>query len=218
MTPPAEDGHDQLAHAVEVMGRIRRDGQWESEQTHASLLSYLVEETWELVDAVEGGDRDEIVSELGDLLLQVLFHSAIGAERPRDPFDVHDVAASLLDKLRDRAPYWFTEEGAAGLSAQEQDRLWQEAKARRRAERAADTATAGIFDGLSWSQPALALGQEVLARARRAGVAEEEIPEDVRTVRVEARSDLFTGGAESAELAYRARLREFVSRIEESRG
>ena len=213
MTTPPDYGEDPLAYAVEIMGRIRRDGRWESAQTHSSLLSYLVEETWELVDAVEGGDRGEIVSELGDLLLQVLFHSAIGAERDEEPFDVRDVATALLDKLRDRAPYWFTEEGAAGLSSADQDRLWQEAKARRRtAETGAGTETGarGVFDGISWTQPALALGQDVLARARQVGVPEEEIPEGLSVVRVEPRSG-------SAELAYRARLRRFVDQIEESR-
>ena len=106
-------GGDRLAEAVALMTRIRRDGRWESEQTHESLLPYLLEESWELVDAVADGDRAELVSELGDLLLQVLFHSAIAAEHPEEPFDVQDVAGALLDKLRRRAPYWFTEEGDA---------------------------------------------------------------------------------------------------------
>ena len=101
---------DRLAEAVAVMARIRRDGDWESAQTHASLLPYLVEESWELVDAVADGDRDELVSELGDLLLQVLFHAAIGAERAEGSFDIQDVAGSLLDKLRRRAPYWFDDD------------------------------------------------------------------------------------------------------------
>lgn len=110
-------GRDRLSEAVEVMAQIRRHGQWESSQTHDSLLPYLIEESWELVDAVADGDRDDVVSELGDLLLQVLFHSAIGAERPAGTFDVQDVAGALLDKLRRRAPYWFDDSSSVGLDA-----------------------------------------------------------------------------------------------------
>ncbi|MDV8001066.1 MazG nucleotide pyrophosphohydrolase domain-containing protein [Rhodococcus sp. IEGM 1408] len=169
------------------MTRIRRDGEWESAQTHASLLPYLLEESWELVDAVADGDRDELVSELGDLLLQVLFHSAIGAERSQGAFDIHDVAGALLDKLRRRAPYWFTEDtgatglGAVGLNAAEQDRLWQEAKAAERVGRP----PRGVVEGIPWDLPALALGQKVLERARSAGIPDELVPEEMRVVRVD---------------------------------
>ncbi|AVZ41232.1 nucleoside triphosphate hydrolase [Dietzia sp. JS16-p6b] len=164
------------------MGRIRRDGEWEAAQTHASLLPYLLEESWELVDAVADGDRDEMVSELGDLLLQVLFHAAIGEGRAEGSFDIDDVAGALLDKLRRRAPYWFTAEGAAGLDATEQDRLWQEAKAAERADRP----PRGVVDGIPWDMPALALGQKVLARARAAGVPGDLVPSRMRVVQVDA--------------------------------
>ncbi|WP_309234176.1 MazG nucleotide pyrophosphohydrolase domain-containing protein, partial [Dietzia sp. SYD-A1] len=173
---------DRLAEAIEVMGRIRRDGEWEAAQTHASLLPYLLEESWELVDAVADGDRDELVSELGDLLLQVLFHAAIGEGRAEGSFDIDDVAGALLDKLRRRAPYWFTAEGAAGLDTTEQDRLWQEAKAAERADRP----PRGVVDGIPWDMPALALGQKVLARARAAGVPGDLVPSRMRVVQVDA--------------------------------
>ena len=172
---------DRLAEAVEVMARIRRDGEWEAAQTHASLLPYLLEESWELVDAVADGDRDELISELGDLLLQVLFHAAIGEERAEGAFDIHDVAGALLDKLRRRAPYWFTADGAVGLDAAEQDRLWQEAKAAERSGRP----PRGVVDGIPWDMPALALGQKVLARARSAGVPDELVPAQMRVVHVD---------------------------------
>ncbi|MFN3602956.1 MAG: MazG nucleotide pyrophosphohydrolase domain-containing protein [Dietzia sp.] len=225
---------DRLAEAVEVMARIRRDGEWESAQTHASLLPYLLEESWELVDAVADGDRDELVSELGDLLLQVLFHAAIGAERAEESFDIQDVATALLDKLRRRAPYWFTGDGAAGpgsahLDAAEQDRLWQEAKAAERADRP----PRGVVDGIPWDMPALALGQKVLARARSAGVPDELVPARMRVVHVDPVGlfrELATGGRDdgtgtgtgsctdtgtvhesgSAEVAYRQVVREFA--------
>lgn len=208
-----------LSEAVEVMARIRRDGEWESAQTHASLLPYLLEESWELVDAVADGDRDELVSELGDLLLQVLFHSAIGAERSQDSFDIHDVAGALLDKLRRRAPYWFADdEGAAGLDAAEQDRLWQEAKTAERADRP----PRGVVDGIPWNMPALALGQKVLERARSAGIPDELVPEEMRVVRVDpaglfrerpARAGDDSG---SAEVAYRQTVRRFAHELREA--
>ena len=195
---PEPTGDDPLLEAVRLMGRIRREGDWEAAQTHESLLAFLVEETWELVDAVAAGDRAEMRSELGDLLLQVLFHAAIAAEDPDDPFDVRDVARALLDKLRRRAPYWFTgEEGAP--DAEEQGRLWQAAK---RVERGEERPR-GVLEGVSWRQPALSLGQQVLARARAAGVPADLVPAALTTVRV--------GDDEtSAELAYRAAVRAFA--------
>ncbi|KAA0919236.1 MazG nucleotide pyrophosphohydrolase domain-containing protein [Dietzia sp. ANT_WB102] len=228
-------GGDRLVEAVEVMARIRRDGKWESAQTHASLLPYLLEESWELVDAVADGDRAELVSELGDLLLQVLFHAAIGAEHPEQPFDIQDVAGALLDKLRRRAPYWFTDDaGAKKLDAAEQDRLWQQAKAGERAGRT----PRGVVEGISWDMPALALGQKVLARVRSAGVPEDLVPAEMRVVHVEPTGlfrdratgtgtatdtgsdtdpDTATAGSGSAEVDYRRVVRRFarsVSRAE----
>ncbi|WP_344390868.1 MazG nucleotide pyrophosphohydrolase domain-containing protein [Dietzia cercidiphylli] len=216
---------DRLAEAVEVMARIRRDGEWEAAQTHASLLPYLLEESWELVDAVVDGDRDELVSELGDLLLQVLFHAAIGEERAEGAFDIHDVAGALLDKLRRRAPYWFTADGAVGLDAAEQDRLWQEAKAAERAGRP----PRGVVDGIPWDMPALALGQKVLARARSAGVPDELVPAQMTVIHVDP-AGLFHEhtagrrddgpGAESesgsAEVAYRQVVRTFARDLREA--
>ena len=196
----SSDG-DRLAEAVEVMARIRRHGQWESSQTHASLLPYLLEESWELVDAVSDGDRDELVSELGDLLLQVLFHAAIGAEREGDPFDIQDVAGALLNKLRRRAPYWFTDEPTHGLDEAEQDRLWQEAKFAERAGRP----PRGVVDEISWDMPALALGQKVWARARAAGVPDDLVPAELRVVHVDPSA--------SAEVAYRQVVRRFAREV-----
>lgn len=206
---------DRLAEAVQVMARIRRDGEWESAQTHASLLPYLLEESWELVDAVADGDRDELVSELGDLLLQVLFHAAIGAERDEAPFDVQDVAGALLDKLRRRAPYWFTggpEYGPGALDAAEQDRLWQEAKAAERVGRQ----PRGVVEGMSWDMPALALGQKVLERVRSAGIPDDLVPAGMRVVHVDD-PGLFhadnADGSGSAEVEYRRVVRRFARTV-----
>ena len=201
-----------LVEAVHLMRRIRREGRWEGRQTHQSLLAYLVEETWELVDAVEGGDRGQMRDELGDLLLQVLFHAAIAAEHPTEPFDVDDVAAALLDKLRRRAPYWFTEDGPGGMDAEEQDRLWQQAKSAEHADgRQADRHRRGVVDGISWDQPALALGQKVLRRVRDAGIPDDLVPPEMTCVPVSAGGVFHDSG--SAELAYRATVREFADRV-----
>ena len=212
------EGHDRLAEAVALMTRIRRDGEWESSQTHASLLPYLIEESWELVDAVADGDRDELISELGDLLLQVLFHAAIGAERTEGAFDVQDVAGALLDKLRRRAPYWFTDADGDGtyqsdsLDSAEQDRLWQEAKqAEKRAAERAGRPPRSVVDGISWDQPALALGQKVLGRARSAGLPDDLIPEAMRIVRVDPVGVFHESG--SAEVSYRQVVRAFADRV-----
>lgn len=217
----ADSSGDRLAEAVAVMARIRRDGRWESAQTHASLLPYLIEESWELVDAVADGDRDELVSELGDLLLQVLFHAAIGAERGDAPFDIQDVAGALLDKLRRRAPYWFDNDdddndaarvlSAAAVDAEEQDRLWQKAKAAERVGRP----PRGVVEGISWDMPALALGQKVLSRVRSAGIPDDLVPAEMAVVYI----DSTAGASGSAEVEYRQVIRRFAGtvRVAESR-
>ena len=216
----ADSSGDRLAEAVAVMARIRRDGRWESAQTHASLLPYLIEESWELVDAVADDDRDELVSELGDLLLQVLFHAAIGAERGDAPFDIQDVAGALLDKLRRRAPYWFDNDddndaarvlSAAAVDADEQDRLWQKAKAAERVGRP----PRGVVEGISWDMPALALGQKVLSRVRSAGIPDDLVPAEMTVVYI----DSTAGASGSAEVEYRQVIRRFAGtvRVAESR-
>ena len=216
----ADSSGDRLAEAVAVMARIRRDGRWESAQTHASLLPYLIEESWELVDAVADDDRDELVSELGDLLLQVLFHAAIGAERGDAPFDIQDVAGALLDKLRRRAPYWFDNDddndaarvlSAAAVDADEQDRLWQKAKAAERVGRP----PRGVVEGISWDMPALALGQKVLSRVRSAGIPDDLVPAEMTIVYI----DSTAGASGSAEVEYRQVIRRFAGtvRVAESR-
>src|SRR5699024_4440012 len=98
-----------LLHAVRVMDRLRSPGgcPWDAAQTHDSLRQYLVEETYELLDAIETGDRSALREELGDVLLQVLFHARLAAEDPHELFDVDDVAGELGDKLVGRHPDVF---------------------------------------------------------------------------------------------------------------
>lgn len=200
-----------LERAVELFARIRREGEWEAAQTHASLIPYLIEETFELADAVADGDREELRSELGDLLLQVLFHTAITAEHDTDPFDIDDVAQAMLDKLRRRAPYWF-EYSPPQLDAAEQDRLWERAKA--------TEGRRGVFDGIAWNLPALALGDKVLARCAKAGVPADCVPREIATPDVMGYGIFGSGTGEEtghesgSENAYRQAVRRFARRVE----
>ena len=117
---------DAAGQAVAVMGRALRIGQWERQQTHHSLVPYLREETDELIEVIDqGGSDEELKKELGDVLLQVLFHAEIAARR--GAFDFQDVCAAFVDKLRRRAPYLF--DGTTEVvSADTQEAIWQAAK------------------------------------------------------------------------------------------
>lgn len=157
-----------LLHAVAVMDQLRSPGgcPWDREQTHASLLKYLVEECYELVQAVEDDDVDAMREELGDVLLQVLFHARVAAEKQRGEggFDIDDVAAGLVDKLVRRHPYVFggPDERETLTAAQQQVR-WDELK---RAEHAVPSP----LDGVSLGQPAVALAAKLGARSAKYGV------------------------------------------------
>lgn len=125
----APSRHDPVAEAVAVMSRARSIGEWESGHTHASLLPYLQEESREFAEAVarweSSGDEHQLLAELGDVLLQVLFHSEIAARR--GAFTFADVAASFVAKMRSRSPYLF--DGTTGtVPTAEQDRLWRKGK------------------------------------------------------------------------------------------
>lgn len=167
---------ERLLDAVAVMDRLRSPGgcPWDAEQTHASLLRYLIEECYELVQAVEDGDAAAIREELGDVLLQVLFHARIAAERPATDggFTIDDVASSLVDKLVRRHPHVFAgvssaPKGAdAPTGAADQQRRWDELK---RAERAAAGGRVHVLDGVAMAQPALALAAKLGSRAGQFG-------------------------------------------------
>ncbi|MCH6197834.1 nucleoside triphosphate hydrolase [Corynebacterium mastitidis] len=121
---------DPVWRARQVMRRARRIGQWEREQTHATLVPYLLEEAAEFAQEVRGGGTSrDLRAELGDVLLQVLFHAQLAEER--GDFDLDGVALSFVHKMRSRAPYLFdgTEEV---VPVAEQERLWAEGKRRER--------------------------------------------------------------------------------------
>jgi XTP/dITP diphosphohydrolase len=151
-----------LLDVVTVMDRLRSPGgcPWDAAQTHSSLLPYLLEETHEVIEAVENDDRDHLREELGDLLLQVAFHARLAEEHPETPFDIDDVAAEIVLKLVRRHPHVFGD-GSAD-SAADVERNWEELKAAEKPDR-------GAFDGIPATLPALARAQKMLSRLERAG-------------------------------------------------
>jgi XTP/dITP diphosphohydrolase len=160
-----------LVEAAEVMDRLRSPGgcPWDAVQTHDSLRQYLVEETYELLDAIEEGDREALREELGDVLLQVLFHARVAAEDAEDPFGIDDVAAALVAKLVGRHPHVFA--GADQVHTVEHQNLkWEELKQREKQRRS-------IVDGVALGQPAVALAGKLGQRSGRAGIPLDLFPE-----------------------------------------
>jgi len=173
---------DQLRRLVAVMHALRAGCPWDREQTHASLLHYLVEEAAEVVDAVETGTDDDLREELGDLLLQIAFHSEIASER--DAFTIDDVARGISDKLIARHPHVFAgEEAPEDLNA-----VWEQ---RKKAEKKRESS----LDGIPVSLPVLARANKVISRARS-----HDVPIDLPTEPI----DMATVGAELLALASRA--------------
>ncbi|OLT10970.1 nucleoside triphosphate pyrophosphohydrolase [Pseudonocardia sp. CNS-139] len=159
-----------LLDAVAVMDRLRSPGgcPWDAEQTPLSLLQYLVEECYELYQAIEDGDRPAVREELGDVLLQVLFHARIAAEDAASPFDVDDVAADLVAKLVGRHPHVFAGSELVA-TAEHQERRWDELK---RAEKQRESSV----DGVPLGQPAVALAAKLTSRTARAGLPADLLP------------------------------------------
>ena len=150
----------QLQRLVEVMDQLRSPGgcPWDAEQTHESLLKYLLEESYEFVDAVQSGNRVDMREELGDVLLQVYFHARIAQDDLNDPFTIEDVAQSIADKLIRRHPHVFSD--GAVQSTAEVVHNWEAIK---RLEKGRTSA----LDGVAMSQPALALIEKLLYRASK---------------------------------------------------
>ena len=171
---------ERLLDAVEIMDKLRTAGPWESEQTHDSLRRYLLEETYELFDAVHGGDPDELRDELGDVLLQVLFHARIAEEALEGPFTIDDVADALVRKLGNRVPAVLAGED---ISLADQLAQWEQRKALETSVRQS------CVDGVPTAQPALALAQKVLNRVTVAGLPADLIPASVTTVTLTVEAD-----------------------------
>lgn len=150
-----------LLDLVQVMDRIRAECPWTSQKTHEGLAKYAIEEAYELVEAIEDGDRDELREELGDVLLQVVFHARIAEEDTDQPFSVDDVAATLVEKLIHRHPHVFGDETAE--TPEDVHAHWLRTKA---IEKQRDSVT----DGVPLGQPGLALAAKLASRVRAAGL------------------------------------------------
>ncbi|MDO8646419.1 MAG: MazG family protein [Candidatus Planktophila sp.] len=153
----------QLQRLAEVMDQLRSPGgcPWDAEQTHESLIKYLLEESYEFVDAVHSDDRVHMREELGDVLLQVYFHARIAEEDPNDPFSIQDVAQAIADKLIRRHPHVF-----AGVEVQDSNEVLQNWEEIKREEKGRTSA----LDGIAMAQPALPLMEKLLYRASKYGV------------------------------------------------
>jgi len=152
--------NDALHRLVETMATLRGPGgcPWDAEQTHESLVPYVLEEVYELIEALESGSPEDVKEELGDVLYQVLFHADIAAHATNSPFTIDDVAAAVDEKMRVRHPHVFAEGDAK--SVDEVVARWDEIKKEQKSHR--ESVVEGIPEGLS----ALARAASVLKRSK----------------------------------------------------
>ena len=162
---------EKLASLIQTAHQLRAPGgcPWDAEQTHQSLVQYLLEETYELIDAVESGNRDEVLEELGDVLYQVIFHSDLASTGTLgEPFDIEDVASFMENKMRSRHPHVFgTQEELVKFAAQTGDDVMQNWDAHKKKEKPGRTS---VMDGVPKQMPALARANKVIGKAEKAGI------------------------------------------------
>ena len=169
-----------LLDLVAVMDRLRSPGgcPWDAAQTHESLTPYLLEEAYEAVEAVESGDRSALAEELGDVLLQVVFHARLAQEDPQEPFDIDDVAAGIVAKLVRRHPHVFAVPGGPepsrtrSTTPEHVEANWDRIKT-------AEKGRQSVLDGIPVALPALARADAVLGRLDRAGLAADVRPDSL---------------------------------------
>lgn len=197
-----------LLDAVAVMDRLRSPGgcPWDAEQTHCSLMPYLIEEAYELYQALEDSDSEALREELGDVLLQVLFHARIAREAP-EGFDIDAVATGLVAKLVTRHPHVFAG-GEQVHTAAEQQIHWERLK---RAHMRRESS----LDGVALSQPAVALAAKLVSRARQAAFPLDLLPgaEGGHGAALFALSAAATLAGEDPEAALRRVARRFAEDV-----
>ena len=162
MTQPVDPPRtgDRLLDLVSVMDRLRSPGgcPWDARQTHSSLVEYLVEEAYETVEAIETADDSALREELGDLLLQVVFHARIAAESGADGWDIDDVADGITTKLIARHPHVFDTDAPLVGTAEEVEANWHAQKAREKGRES-------VTDGIPAALPSLVHAGKVIARS-----------------------------------------------------
>ncbi|QAY60900.1 nucleoside triphosphate pyrophosphohydrolase [Microbacterium protaetiae] len=204
---------DALRRAADVMHAVRDRCVWSQQITHRDLVPYLVEESAELIDAVEAGSRADMREELGDLLWQVLFHAEIASRDVDEPFDIDDVADGLVEKMVRRHPHVFGD--AVARTPEEVLVLWNAAKAAEKQERRS------VLDGVSERMPSLALAQKLLGRAGSRSLSERSGSKraDAPATEAELGDELLAlvaharGNGWDAERALRERLRRLEDEI-----
>jgi XTP/dITP diphosphohydrolase len=204
--------HDALHRLVETMATLRGPGgcPWDAEQTHESLVPYVIEEVYELVEALESGSPEDVKEELGDVLYQVLFHADIAAHASNSPFTIDDVAAAVDEKMRVRHPHVFADGDAA--SVDEVVKRWDEIKKEQKAHR--ESVVEGIPEKLS----ALARAASVVKRSKDVllpptsphptPATEEELGQWLLGMVADARAQGF-----DAERALRGATRQWEQRV-----
>lgn len=207
----------ELLRLVEVMDKLRSPGgcAWDAEQTHDSLIKYLLEESYEFIDAIETKDRVGMREELGDVLLQVYFHSRIAQDHPTDPFTIDDVAGAIADKLIGRHPHVFA--GVEVNGTEEIIENWEAIKAKEKGRTSA-------IDGVAMSQPALPLVSKLIYRADKYGtplnIPQYESSEPATESSVgEALASVIAwayGHKIDPELALRAQARTYIEQLTRS--
>jgi XTP/dITP diphosphohydrolase len=159
-----------LLELVAVMSRLRRECPWDAKQTHESLAPHLLEESYEALEALESGDPEALREELGDVLLQVMFHAEIASERTDGSgYDIDDVADGIATKLIRRHPHVFGDVSVSGADEVKQN--WDAIKAAERQAKGGGPGSA--LDSVPFGQPALALAAQLQRRAERAGAPAE---------------------------------------------
>jgi XTP/dITP diphosphohydrolase len=165
---------EKLNSLIQTAHQLRAPGgcPWDAEQDHRSLVQYLLEETYELIDAIESGERDEVLEELGDVLYQVIFHSDLAsAGTLGEPFDLEDVAEYMEKKMRSRHPHVFgSEEELAKFKAETGEDVVQNWEGHKKKEKPNRTS---VLDGIPQAMPALALASKVMHKAEKIGILEK---------------------------------------------
>lgn len=196
-----------LERLREVMATLRVECPWDAQQTHASLVNHLIEETSEVVDALEAGDDEELQEELGDLLLQVYFHAQIATDEDR--FTLDDVATGIADKLVRRHPYVFSDDEVP-------DDVWGSWEARKHAEKGRQS----VLEGIAQSMSSIARAHKVISRTRSHQVpvelpdqpiTEEEVGSQILALVARAQANGI-----DADAATRRALRELEGKIQQA--
>jgi XTP/dITP diphosphohydrolase len=208
---------------VQVMDQLRSPGgcPWDAQQTHESLARYLLEETYEALEAMDQGDLGSLREELGDLLLQVVFHARI-AQESEPTFSLDAIAQGVVDKLVRRHPHVFTD--LVVTSTEELEANWAKIKEEEKQRES-------VTDGVPQAMPALQLATQLIYRARKSGVVagDSEVKESVREVIGEVSQEqiaaLLVATVElareadiDAESVLRAEMMRYRSRVRESEG